>query len=49
MEVKLDHDSKAALKLLTITVNDLIDAIVSLHGSIEKNTAALNEVYEGGE
>ena len=39
MECKLDADSKRALKLLTIAVNDLINAIVSLHGAIEKNTA----------
>lgn len=47
MNIKLDRDSMAALKLLAVAVNDLIDAIVSLHGCIEDNTMALRELYEG--
>ena len=48
MEVKLDQDSRMALRMLTSTMNRLIDAIVSLHGSIEANTAHLIELIEKG-
>ena len=41
MKIELDIDSKRALKMLTVAVNDLIAAIVSLHGELAKNTAAL--------
>lgn len=41
MKVGLDLDSKRAIKLLTITLNDLIEAIISLHRTIDNNTAAL--------
>lgn len=46
MEVKLDRDSKAALKELTKVCNDLIKTFISLHSSIEANTAMLIENTE---
>lgn len=49
MEVKLDVDSKRALKLLTIAVNDLIEALEKNTKQLKYNVALGEQIIEGGE